>query len=335
MRPLYIATLPFVILMGCVAPPTHIHHDPRFDFRSTARHLFSHKFAYTADTPFHIRKKLIERTELYNLFHLIFTDGARTLAAVYIQRKDKAPKKLILILPIYDSEHTYPGDIIQQGLADTGKADILRIQTQSEILFDWTALAQSQTPEIFLNEIKRSRRRVHDAITDLRRMIDALQTQRKTSQQIGIVGFSIGAIIANLALCADARISAGALVMTGGNLDETFAYSTADYVQKTRNTLLRRFGWTRAHFQKAIAPYLHDINPLRYSACADPSRVIMVDAQYDNLFSQRTRDMLWRALGKPDRYIVPAGHKMAFLGMTIFGGFRINTIIETFFERIW
>lgn len=61
-------------------------------------------------------------------------------------------------------------------------------------------------------------------------------------------------------------------------------------------------------FQESnVHPYLK-LDPIAYAKYVDRSKIIFVEALFDRALPRRSRKLLWEALGKPKRYIIPSGH---------------------------
>ncbi|ODN30268.1 alpha/beta hydrolase [Fervidobacterium thailandense] len=56
-----------------------------------------------------------------------------------------------------------------------------------------------------------------------------------------------------------------------------------------------------------IHPYLK-LDPIAYAKYVNRDKIIFVEALFDRALPRRSRRMLWEALGKPKRYIIPSGH---------------------------
>ena len=83
-----------------------------------------------------------------------------------------------------------------------------------------------------------------------------------------------------------------------------------------------------------LKPVFTLVEPTVYARHIDPSRVLVMDALYDELIPKTARDALWISLGKPDRITFLYGHKTSFLAMTPLVLFwTINGEILSFFEE--
>lgn len=109
-------------------------------------------------------------------------------------------------------------------------------------------------------------------------------------RRLGVVGISLGAIVAHLAMGEDARLTAGVAVLGGGDLPDLSR--TSALVR-----LLRRL------YSQPLDPTtlngLSVVDPLTYAGRNRPRRVLMIEAARDLLVPPRDSTELWEALGRP------------------------------------
>lgn len=126
---------------------------------------------------------------------------------------------------------------------------------------------------------------------DVRTVTSWLATQPGVNpQRLGIVGISLGAIVAHLAMGEDSRLSAGVAVLGGGDLPDLS--QTSVLVR-----LLRRL-YSRP-LDPATLAGLRPVDPLTYAGQNLPRHVLMIEAARDLLVPPRDSTELWQALGRP------------------------------------
>jgi len=264
-------------------------------------------------------------------------DG-RILHARYIRHEPSNSdnrKKLVIVLPIYDSDHTYPQDSITGTFLERFEEDtnILRLYAPRD-LFHWPALRDAATEEEFFAEINWSVRENRALVIEIRRWLDwAVEQPEIDPLRIGIVGFSIAVPHAVSVMSVDSRIAAAALIMGGGNPHEIFAFCQGEEAQEMREYVLGRFGWSVQTFQDKLEEPLRPINPVLHAGNIHPQQVLYIDARDDHYIPKSARDGLWEALGRPERITLDSNHTWAFLAMTILGFWRVNSAIDEFFEN--
>jgi dienelactone hydrolase len=149
---------------------------------------------------------------------------------------------------------------------------------------------------------------------------------------MGLIGFSIGAIVAALIPPHDPRISSTVLVMGGGRPGEILAYCNGK-AQKTRDAVTERLGWTVDEYRERLTHIFRDLDPVNYGAMYDPGRVLIIDAERDECIPRSAQDDLWEAMGRPQRISLPYSHRVAFLAMTPLGGNFMREEIWEFLNR--
>ena len=110
------------------------------------------------------------------------------------------------------------------------------------------------------------------------------------SSRLGVVGVSLGAIIAHLAMGRDARLHAGVAALGGGDLPDLYHHSLVALYYKLHHP--QRLA------QGALAP-MQAVDPLTDADKDRPRRVLMIEAARDMLIPPRDALELWHALGEP------------------------------------
>ena len=139
-----------------------------------------------------------------------------------------------------------------------------------------------------------------------------LSTQPEVdSDRIGILGMSIGAIIASLLTESDDRIQAAVYLLGGGNLPEIMAAPQGYVKRRLRERIMAENGMTEDEFKKAAVQSLQPVDPLTYAGRLDAGRILMVNGRFDQVIPYDNAKELWNALGQPNWVILPAGHYTA------------------------
>lgn len=140
----------------------------------------------------------------------------------------------------------------------------------------------------------------NQSVADVSTVVTWLSRQPSVdAHRIGIVGISLGAMLAHLAMGEDPRLSAGVAILGGGNLPDL-----------RRTSLVFRL---RKHFpHEKPGPQeleqLEQIDPLHYAGRNRPRRVLMIEAARDLLMPPRDARALWNALGRPPIMWVDTNH---------------------------
>ncbi len=153
------------------------------------------------------------------------------------------------------------------------------------------------------------------AASDVRAVTSWLAVQPGVDpHRLGVVGISLGAIVAHLAMGEDARLTAGVAVLGGGDLPDLSR--TSALVR-----LLRRL--YSQPLDPATLGGLAVVDPLTYAGRNRPRRVLMIEAARDLLVPPRDATELWEALGRPPIQWLDVNHFA--LGLTPDPAFRATS----------
>jgi len=145
------------------------------------------------------------------------------------------------------------------------------------------------------------------AVIDLRCVLDWLVARPEVdSQRLGVVGISLGALVANLAMGVDNRLAAGVAILGGGDFAQVIWRSPLTLPWKWK---MQRAGITEPMLQVS----LHPVEPLIFSDRNRPRRVLMINGYYDVVIPRSSTLKLWEALGEPPIIWTNSGHFSLFL----------------------
>lgn len=263
-------------------------------------------------------------------------DGAgkppvRLSANYYVSRRAGA-RSLVVVLPIWGS-HPYPSRKMARTLRRRSGGDLHVVEVLGrEPLFYWDEMREAPTEDAFIELSEQMTGRVMDMVVAIRQLVDWAERQEEIDgDRIGIVGFSMGAIVAAIALGVDERFAGGALMMGAAKPGEVFATCNGD-PGRVRKTVLERFGWSRERYQALFEELFAPGDPRRWSARYDPSRLLIIDGAFDGCMSRSARRALWEATGRPERLRFFTRHKWAFLALTPFtlniAGKKIHSFMD-------
>jgi dienelactone hydrolase len=118
-------------------------------------------------------------------------------------------------------------------------------------------------------------------------------------RRIGVVGVSLGAIAAHLAMGRDERLSAGVAILGGGDLAHL---RRGSFLFKVRRLPVGR------ERSPEEASRMRSVDPLEYAGRNRPRHVFMVQAARDLLVPPRNARALWEALGRPPIRWIDTNH---------------------------
>lgn len=268
-------------------------------------------------------------------------DGHRQplVTAQYLKTKTPGKKKLAIVVPIYGSV-SFASRMMARQLVEGQKQDtnVLLIRDANEIFDGAIERAPIMTTEAELLEgVQECVSRFRFVVIAIRRLIDWAETVDEIdAARIAVVGFSIGASVANVAMGVDARIAAGAFVLPSTNLDEIFAYGRVPRWRESIDQVRANLKLTPGELARKVGPILRSIDPIYFSKSIDPTRVLLIEAAQDSFVPARARKLHWEALGRPRIIRIDHDHKVAlWLSMTFLSRhFTERTIAEFFDEHL-
>jgi dienelactone hydrolase len=254
------------------------------------------------------------------------------VTARYYRSKSKSAKPLVIVLPIWGI-HTYPSNTVSAGLRKHGgNINVLQIDGERPLL-DWDAIGDTRTEAEFFKLLDQMIGRFVSTVIDIRRVVDWAETQTDVDpQRIALIGFSMGALVASVAMANEPRLAAGVLVMGGADPHDVLAACDHE-IERGRKHILEHLDWSLDKYRNELAKALARINPARFAGMVDPRRVLIIEAAADTCVPRTSRERLWRAMGRPERIAYLYDHRVAFLAMTFLGGNNLQQQIYRFLDR--
>jgi pimeloyl-ACP methyl ester carboxylesterase len=254
------------------------------------------------------------------------------VTARYYQSKSEGAKPLVIVLPIWGID-TYPSNTISAGLRKHGgNINVLQIDGERPLL-DWGIVGDTRTEAEFLNLLDQLIGRFVSTVIDIRRVVDWAETQTDVDpQRVALIGFSMGALVASVAMANEPRLAAGILVMGGADPQDILAACDHE-IGRGREHVLEQLDWSLDKYRNELAKALARVNPARFAGMVDPRRVLIIEAAADTCMPPSSRERLWRAMGRPERIAYLYDHRMAFLAMTFLGGNNLQQQIYRFLDR--
>ncbi|MCC7351882.1 MAG: hypothetical protein IT446_15080 [Phycisphaerales bacterium] len=141
------------------------------------------------------------------------------------------------------------------------------------------------------------------AVSDVRRLRQWLVSQRGIDpDKVGLVGISLGSIVASLTYSMDDRFSAAVLVLCGGDLGEVIWHGSRE-TRGLKNAIIgmgHDLAWTKE--------MLRPVDPLTYASPARGKGVLMVNAKDDEVFPTDSTMKLNHAYGDAELLMLPGDH---------------------------
>jgi dienelactone hydrolase len=162
---------------------------------------------------------------------------------------------------------------------------------------------------------------VLQSVLDVRRSVDWLSTRSDLdTSRLGIVGTSLGAIVATAASAVDPRFTSAAFVL--GGVDLAGILWNSSRVVAERETL-RRLGFTEARLREALS----DVEPAGLLKQHAPATSLVIAADYDTVVPPAATNQLIDLLHEPKTVRLRTGH---FGG--VFAEREITRTVGEFFQ---
>ena len=215
----------------------------------------------------------------------------------YYRPKGQGPFPGVVILPITRGDYYTQNFAVY--LAERGYA-CLRFESTKNFTDDSYKTLES------------AERRLRHYVIDVRRGIDWLSTQKEVDpHRLGIMGISLGAIVASVVMEADSRIQAGVFLLGGADLAGIIDTSEENSLIKFRQRVMTHEGLGEQKFRDAAARMLKPVDPLSYAQRLNPHKILMINGYFDRVIRREYVKAFWEASGHPDLVFIPTGHYSA------------------------
>ena len=310
--------------MSC-ATRTHITYDaraasvePSIESTTTAHPLFSYR-----SEPIAADNHVSDQNTHYEIHQLSFPsigDNGQIGNLVTVDyHRSRLPGKhpVVIVLPIW-GRHVYPSNAITRTLRkrSNGAIHVLNVLGESYLL-DWPKLGMVTDEDEFLEIWAEGAESEITTLIDMRRLVDWAESQPEIDgDHIGLIGFSHGALFAPILAIQEPRIMALVLVMGGAHPQRVIAQCMGARTEDVQLWAADTFGWNREEMEDRLEPIYGPMDPARYPGHVNPARVLMIDAGKDECMPESSREALWEAMGRPERYTINSNHRHAFYTMT-------------------
>lgn len=140
------------------------------------------------------------------------------------------------------------------------------------------------------------------AVLDIRQAVGFLSSRPEiNTDELGVFGISLGGITGTLAASAEPRLKNMCILLAGGDLGK-IAWEAREF-RREREKLIA-MGATLEDFRSAVK----EIEPLTYAANCKGRRILMLNAEEDEVIPRACTDALWQALDKPQLTYYSGGH---------------------------
>ncbi len=148
------------------------------------------------------------------------------------------------------------------------------------------------------------------AVLDVRRAGDWLAARPDIDRfRIGLMGISLGSLVGSLVAGVDPKFTRVVLVIGGGDL-AAICFNDAKETRRIKRKL-EGDGTTPDQLREK----LRAVEPLTYARRADPSSILMINAENDEVIPRACTEKLWEAFGKPKISWYKSSHALIVLAL--------------------
>ena len=127
-------------------------------------------------------------------------------------------------------------------------------------------------------------------------------------ERVGLMGVSMGAMVGAGVAGTDPRIEATVLCIGGGDMAGVLVDGRDEELDQYRLDLAAHLGVDAADLGPLFSEALDPVDSTVHAQNVDASRTLYFAARFDRVVPWRNSVMLWEALGRPARWILPCGH---------------------------
>jgi dienelactone hydrolase len=253
--------------------------------------------------------------------------------ARYFRSLTPGKKPLLIVLPIW-ATHTFPATVVANGFAlhSEGEANVLWMQGDGP-LYDWFELADIDNEAEFVDTVEQSSARFRAVTIDTRRLLDWAQTRPEIdSSRIGIIGFSMSALVGANVAGNDRRIHTAVYVLGGAQPWNMMAECNL-VVEYARKQVSENLGWSQEQYRAFFREQMRYGDPALWQGRYRPENTLVIESSQDDCIPAASRAALFDATGQPERILYPYNHWQPFLSMTPVGRNVLSRDIFEFLQR--
>ena len=276
-----------------------------------AQKHFSSPFAYPADvpqfsiSPEHGNGRWLRSSVTFSSPLTTPYPGMNTASGEYYQPKTDVDAPLVILLHGWGDHSAIPCRWLARGLAGKGfGAFLLRLPTHtSRFPPELRERAHDLTMEEWLTMYR-------VGVSDLRRVTDWASAAGRGGRPVAVIGLSLGGFMASIAMGIDERITAGVLLVTGGNSEKIMQMGRlarfrhlrqrdSEYRQGQKEYRQFRQEVMARGLDAVVPPKLsYLIDPLTYAHLLRNRPLLMVNARWDEFVPREAALDLWQECGR-------------------------------------
>ncbi len=256
------------------------------------------------------RLELLNEVARYKRYRLTFPSLLRdrfsaggTVYAEYYEPKGHATFPAVIVLPHVAGDATIE-QLFCRGLANHGIGALIVFAPyyRTELgSLNWLRASKNPTDLVEIIQLMR------ESVTVVRQSIDWLQQQPNVQPaSFGIIGVSLGGIVAALTAGLDPRLQVCEYLLAGGDVSRLIWQS---HLTQSVKATAKQHGFTAGDLHQLLML----IDPLSVAEKARTKQTFMINALFDLTVPRSCTLELWRALGNPNMLWLPTEHATALL----------------------
>jgi hypothetical protein len=314
-----------MLALACTGCALHVHRDldPAPGFHYDAPESAAVPFDSFERTAVELSAPFDE-TASHEIVRLSFRSNGRNghpenrVEGQYFRSKGPGRKSLVVVMPIWGTSD-YPPQKISTGYARRSRDSHVIWIYGTAPLFPWSELSSAPTEESFRTMARASAERYRAAVVDMRRLVDWAAAQPEIDpERIAFVGFSMSALVTATLLANEPRVAGAVLMMGAARFSDVFAMCR-NRAGEVREHALQTFGWTNDEYREFFKTLFDPADPTRFEGRYDPTKILMIDAMFDDCMPESSRAALWEITGHPERVTFLYQHRSAFYSLTPLG----------------
>lgn len=173
-------------------------------------------------------------------------------------------------------------------------------------------------------------RQLRRAVAGRRAVVDWLETRTDVdATRLGAFGISMGGILTSVLLAVEPRLTSGVIALAGGDVPSIISKSDEGRLVEWRAAKAEDLGVDEAAIEVQLRATLAS-DPARMAPFVDPRRVLFISTRWDTVVPLENQELLWRELGCPLRYDLPAGHYTGIVFLPYVMGVAVEWLEERF-----
>lgn len=212
---------------------------------------------------------------------------------------DGVPRSLVLLVPILAGGKELMSVVAQRMLGEG--FDVAFCERAGSAL-----TAPQRGPE--LEELFRR------TVLHQRLLLAWLRSRDDAARHVHVLGLSMGGIISTVLAAEEPTLDRVAVCLAGADLPRMVLVTSERRVHSWLNWRRETDGFGADTLRWELQQFLRH-EPARFAPRVPTDKVLFVSASLDTVVPKRNQQLLWEALGRPRRLVVPFGHYTAALAM--------------------